>query len=975
MSTPREVELKFRSNTTQPRSDIGSFTKAAKGQLQDLAQDFAGGAGRIGAFAASLGPVGLALGATAGAAIAAGGAVFSLANHAAEVGARFHDLSLETGLTVETLSGLENELNKSGATLEDVSNAVFIMQKNLNGAADGSKNMQATFRERGITDFGAALKDTDGTLRTVLKSLGSLRDEGERNAKGAEVFGKAYKQLRVFIAETGGDIDKVIEKAKAAGLVMSTEAADAADEFGDSLDELKLRSSRLAATLGSELIPAFNQLFRVLSSESQNSASATGVALDFIRAKAQETTNGIIVTIAALKTAYQAAGVFSQTGLTGTSINFAGSLFEENVRGLMKTAMTPSLPRADSPGGGARSGGRGGGGGKRKADDGALKDIQADQAELDADFRREGEALERDYRRRLDTLAQFTEQELSLLDMWIKEKRSIFDREEKEVTRSTKNEADRERKLRDIQAKRTTAEDEYARRRNAAEDKLEEGKRRAEEASADKRLKLAEATAAARISAIEQVTDSGVKKESQAAEEIGAIQLDLHDKQAARLRERLAQEEEGSAEYRRIQADLGAAEIERAALVEATTHRVAMAKKAEVEAERERLEALRRLRAQATAEGLELDRGFIGQAAREDAYRTRAERIATVRQLAEKDREIARAQHKERLADIEQEYEDNLKKAKNGEEYLQALKIYNQKIENEMRRHQLALGQINKGEDDDVKAESPFKVFEDLWGDFKDNAANAEDSIGGSVQSLSETVVGGFRNMERALKQGIAAHYLYGESLGLALKKALAAELANLAAEFHVQGIRHAAYALGSLAFGDFRGAALHGAASAAFFAAGTFTGKLAGGLAESAGMRGSSGASGGRAVASTASPTPADRNFNYGGQGATPASYDAQQGTRATGHGLTGGTMADALNGIREMQRQQMAMQAQTNAAVAHLAQAANAFETASPETLLMKGASTNAGRRAIGSAVKEHSDEAPSFNRHLLENLGFAR
>ena len=55
------------------------------------------------------------------------------------------------------------------------------------------------------------------------------------------------------------------------------------------------------------------------------------------------------------------------------------------------------------------------------------------------------------------------------------------------------------------------------------------------------------------------------------------------------------------------------------------------------------------------------------------------------------------------------------------------------------------------------------------------------------------------------------------ESAGAAFKKFIAEALKGLASQMLIESLKHAAYALGSLAFGDFSGAARHGAAAAAF--------------------------------------------------------------------------------------------------------------------------------------------------------------
>lgn len=841
--------FKIKADGSQAKAELSSVGSLVQKEVQSIGREFAGGAGRIGTFTASLGPAGLALGAVAGIAVSVGAGIAAATVKAVELGSRFNDLSLQTGLSVETLSGLESQLKQSGSSAESLGNAVLFMHKNLGQAAEGNKELKRTFAELGIKDVNAALHDTDGALRTVIGALGKITDEGNRDRLGVEALGRGYKDLRVFISDTGGDIDETLRKAREAGLIMSTEVAGNLDALGDKWDELSTKTRTFSADFLGIVAPEITKGLEDISS------ALTGSAVDWERWGLDAA-----ISIGRIRGATEAMGKWLREGhLNPWKL---GDMVEQGAEaGGMGALGTYMQGKADEPmrmlrgmrGGGSDVAPRGGGGGKKGGADKAaaarLKDIQADEKDLDEDFKREGEALERDYRRRLDNLAQFTAGEIDLLDKWIKEKRAIYDREEKEVSRSTKN-AD-ERKLREIQQKRTAAEDEYDRKRNAAEDKLEEGRRRADEANADKKLKLAQATARARISAIEQVADLGIKKESDAAAEIGKIQLDLHSKETARLKDRLEQAEVNSAEYRRLQGEVGAAEIEHAALVEEVAHRVVMAKKAEVEAERQRLESLRQMRAQARSEGIEIEKGFVQEAAREDPYRTRAERIATIRQLADLERQAEDVRNADQLAQIENEKRNNLERAKTEQDRVEALKLYDEQTENEMRQHQLRLGEITQGQKEDEEGQDPFKPFKALWSDFKKNAQNADDSISNSAAHMSQAIVGSFGAMEGALKQGIVAHLLYGESLGLALKKALAAQLANLSAEFTVQGIRHAAYALGSLAFGDFSGAAKHAAASAAFFAAAGLTGKLSSGLAKSAGMQGGGGAAG-SAVAST---------------------------------------------------------------------------------------------------------------------------
>lgn len=109
-------------------------------------------------------------------------------------------------------------------------------------------------------------------------------------------------------------------------------------------------------------------------------------------------------------------------------------------------------------------------------------------------------------------------------------------------------------------------------------------------------------------------------------------------------------------------------------------------------------------------------------------------------------------------------------------------------------------------------------------------------------------IVGAFHNMADAAQDAIEAWILYGGSLGKALKQALAAELAHVAAQAMIQSLLHAAYALGALAFGNFASAAKHGIAAAKFAGVAALAGVAARTVAGSSFQGSNSGSGGGGA-------------------------------------------------------------------------------------------------------------------------------
>lgn len=86
---------------------------------------------------------------------------------------------------------------------------------------------------------------------------------------------------------------------------------------------------------------------------------------------------------------------------------------------------------------------------------------------------------------------------------------------------------------------------------------------------------------------------------------------------------------------------------------------------------------------------------------------------------------------------------------------------------------------------------------------------------------LGSTFIDSLNGIAGALAEGVASWALYGGSFAKAMKQALAALGAKIAAEAIMMAAIHAAYAIGSLAFGDFGAAAKHAIAAAKFAAIG----------------------------------------------------------------------------------------------------------------------------------------------------------
>lgn len=104
------------------------------------------------------------------------------------------------------------------------------------------------------------------------------------------MFGKAWKELSVFVEDTGGDIDEVLRKARAAGEMMSTEVVNNLDDLGDAWDRLMhhaaVAGGNIAGVVAPEITKALEEMDSALGTSLVNwEIWALGIAVGVARVR------------------------------------------------------------------------------------------------------------------------------------------------------------------------------------------------------------------------------------------------------------------------------------------------------------------------------------------------------------------------------------------------------------------------------------------------------------------------------------------------------------------------------------------------------------------------------------------------------------------------------------------------------------------------------------------------------------------
>lgn len=186
------------------------------------------------------------------AALAGATAFAGIIKGAVDSAAGLHDLSQQTGASVESLSTLKGAAKLAGVDLEQVGSGLSKLSKNMLEAASGSGDAAKVFQALGISvkDANGNLKSSDAVFLEFSKSLQTVSSGTEKAAAAQLVLGKSGAQLLPLmndLAATGQYQAKI-----------TAEQAAAADELQDTLTKLGAVQRSWVNTVAMEVVPAAN---------------------------------------------------------------------------------------------------------------------------------------------------------------------------------------------------------------------------------------------------------------------------------------------------------------------------------------------------------------------------------------------------------------------------------------------------------------------------------------------------------------------------------------------------------------------------------------------------------------------------------------------------------------------------------------------------------------------------------------------
>ena len=195
---------------------------------------------------------------------AVGGALLANTYKAAQEADEIATLAKQYGVTTDEIQKMNYAQNLVDVSTDSMLGSMAKMTKQM-----GAEN--SAFEELGVS-----IKNTDGTMRDstdvwydVLKALGDVENETERDILAQELFGKSAAELAGIIDDGGASLKAYGQEAEDAGIILGADGVAAANEFNDAMDKLKATLTgdllKAGAALAKSLVPVLEKIVGFLS--------------------------------------------------------------------------------------------------------------------------------------------------------------------------------------------------------------------------------------------------------------------------------------------------------------------------------------------------------------------------------------------------------------------------------------------------------------------------------------------------------------------------------------------------------------------------------------------------------------------------------------------------------------------------------------------------------------------------------------
>ncbi|MEA2707989.1 MAG: hypothetical protein QOF78_590, partial [Phycisphaerales bacterium] len=166
-----------------------------------------------------------------------------------------HDMAINVGVGVESLHGLGLAAGLAGSGVGDVAESYKFLGKNVTEAMQGSKEAVAAFDRMGVAfaDARGNARPLEEVMMNVADAMAAM-DKGARGEAAMQLLGRGGTQMIATLSQGSVALREQMRLHERYGATVTTQAANAADAFGDMLGEFDIAWLGIKNAIGQPVI-------------------------------------------------------------------------------------------------------------------------------------------------------------------------------------------------------------------------------------------------------------------------------------------------------------------------------------------------------------------------------------------------------------------------------------------------------------------------------------------------------------------------------------------------------------------------------------------------------------------------------------------------------------------------------------------------------------------------------------------------
>lgn len=242
----------FKEQAEKVKDALGKVGTAGKGLLKL----------NLKAVTTSVKGLGVATGAVATAAGAAGAGMVKLANDAAAAGKEIAVMSERTGLSTKAYQEWDYIAKQAGTTMDTLQGGITDLAEKMDDAAKGEGEAAEIFKKLGVnvTDSTGKLKKQEVVFEETIRALQGVKNETERQALATKLMSTTGEELLPLLNGEIGSLKELKKAASDLGLVMSEESIAASVKYEKSLSDLQGVLQATKNDMSAKFLPGFTEV-------------------------------------------------------------------------------------------------------------------------------------------------------------------------------------------------------------------------------------------------------------------------------------------------------------------------------------------------------------------------------------------------------------------------------------------------------------------------------------------------------------------------------------------------------------------------------------------------------------------------------------------------------------------------------------------------------------------------------------------